>query len=58
MPEEQNGFYREQVFDTINNRLETIEKKVDLLRAQVTYIYAWAAGVGTVAALLANFLLK
>ena len=55
---EQNNFYKKQYFDLINERLDVLEKKIDDLIIKVNWIYAWSAGVGTVAALIMDYLFK
>ncbi len=54
----QQEFYQGKYIDTLEHRLDNIETKIDSLNAKVTWIYAWSAGVGTVAAFLLHIILK
>ena len=53
-----NDFYKDKYFDQLNVRLDTLETKIDSLTSKVNYIYAWSAGVGTVAGFVINILMK
>lgn len=62
MPEQ---FYKEEYFsqlhkriDNIDLQLETLSKKIDTVDSKVTYIYAWASGIGVAAAFISNYLIK
>jgi len=54
----ENGFYKDKYFNQLDERLDTLEKKIDNLTTKVTYLYAWAGGVGTVAAFIINIIMK
>lgn len=57
MPEDHN-FYKTQYFEQLNERLDTLETKIDDLSTQLTWIKAWAAGAGAIAALLVEFIFR
>ncbi len=63
MPED--NFYKDKYFDTLDTRLDALQSSIEELRkeiekisSKVTWIYAWAAGVGTVAAFVINLIIK
>ena len=49
-------FYKDQYFKQLNERLDTLEDKLDIVGSKVTWIYAWSAGVGAAAAFIFNAL--
>ena len=51
-------FYKDKYFEQLDNRLNEFEKKLDDVRTKVTWIYAWAAGIGGLAAFLMNSIFK
>jgi len=57
MPEDHNTFYKEQYFDQLNTRLDTLETKIDDLSGQITWIKAWSAGAGAIVALVIEFVI-
>lgn len=53
-----NGFYKDQYFKQLNERIDTLEKKIDDLSNKVNWIYAFASGVGAVSAFIINLISK
>lgn len=51
-------FYKQQYFDNLDDRLDTIEGKLDSLTTKVTWIYATASAVGMISSLFVSFILK
>ena len=51
-------FYKDKYFSQLDERLDTLEKKIDTLTTKVTYLYAFSAGFGTVAAFIINIIMK
>ena len=49
-----DDFFQNEYFEQLNQRLDTLEKKIDLLTNKVNWIYAFSGGV----ALIASFVLK
>ncbi len=58
MPEQPNGFYKEQYFEQLNKRLDTLEEKIDDLSKQMAWVKAWASVFGALASLVVQFLIK
>ena len=50
----EDDFFQNEYFEQLNQRLDTLEKKIDLLTNKVNWIYAFSGGV----ALIASFVLK
>ncbi len=54
----ENGFYKEKYFQQLDDRLDIIEKKIDVLTTKVVWVYAFSAGIGTLAAFIINIIKK
>jgi len=54
----ENGFYKNEYFKQLDQRLDVLEKKIDKIHDKVNFIYAWSAGVGTAAAFIINYFIK
>ena len=53
-----DDFYKDQYFAQLNERLDTLETKIDSLTQKVVYIYAWATGAGAVSGLVITLIGK
>ena len=49
-----DDFFQNEYFEQLNQRLDTLEKKIDLLTNKVNWIYAFSGGV----VLIVSFVLK
>jgi len=56
MDPENGKFYRDQFFKQLDDRLSTIEDKLDKLNTHMVYVYGFAAGVGLVASFIITWL--
>ena len=61
----ENGFYKDKYFQQLSNEIAEVKQEVKEMRTElaslttkVNYIYAWAAGVGSMAAFITNYVMK
>lgn len=57
----ENGFYKDKYFSQLSEEISEVKqdikdmrKELKVLSDKVNYIYAWAAGVGMLAAVIVN----
>ncbi len=51
----QGDFYRERFFIDLSERLDRMEKNIDIITDKIGYVYGFAAAVGIFSALLIEY---
>lgn len=50
-------FYKEKYFNQLNERLDTLETKIDDLSTKITYMRGWAMGAGAFVGAFSAFIM-
>ena len=53
-----DDFFQNEYFEQLNQRLDTLEKKIDLLTNKVNWIYAFSGGVALIVSFVLRVVLK
>lgn len=51
-------FYKDQYFKQLNERIDTLESKIDDLTKKVVWVYAFASGIGAVSSFIVSYIFK